>query len=97
MDGNLLLGLWPWVLLLGFMYLLLIRPQQKREKERKEMLSRLKVGDAVVTIGGIHGSIRALRDEQVHLEIADDITIIVSKMAIAGSQQEAESEIEEAS
>ncbi len=78
-----MIGLWPWLLLLGLIYFMMIRPQQKREKERREMLSSLRVGDEVVTIGGIHGRITALREDVITIEVADEMEMKFSKMAVA--------------
>ena len=88
MGENAILGLWPWLLLLGLMYFLLIRPQQKRERDRQKMLGELRVGDAVVTIGGIYGVITALREDEIHLEVADGLTITMTRGAVAGPQRQ---------
>ena len=64
-------------------YFLLIRPQQKRQKELQEMIHNLQHGDMVVTTGGIHGKIVALTDQIVTLEIADKVRIKVSRGNIA--------------
>ncbi len=82
--GDLLMAMWPWLLILALMYLLFIRPQQKREKEREEMLRSLEVGDQVITIGGIHGTIRTLSDNSLTLEVAEDVVLKMSRDAIAG-------------
>ncbi|MFW5896964.1 MAG: preprotein translocase subunit YajC [Bacillota bacterium] len=89
-TGNVLLSLWPWLLLLGLIYFMMIRPQQKREKERREMLSSLRVGDDVVTIGGLHGRITALRENIINLEIAEDLEVTFSKMAVAAKVDDEE-------
>lgn len=56
-------------------YFLLIRPQQKRQREHQAMLSRLKKGDKVVTAGGIVGTITGLTDAQIEIQIADKVRI----------------------
>lgn len=63
-------------------YFLLLRPQQQRTKEHQKLVSELKVGDKVVTIGGIYGTVKALTEETVSLEIANNIRITVSREAI---------------
>ena len=70
-------------------YFLLIRPQQKRQKELQEMINNLQHGDMVVTTGGIHGKIAALTDQIVTLEIADKVRIKVSRANIAAVTQTA--------
>ena len=58
----------PLILLIVIFYFMLIRPQRKRDKETKAMLEALKVGDKVVTIGGICGKISKIKDEFVFIE-----------------------------
>ncbi len=89
---NPILGFLPWLVILGLIYFMMIRPQQQRDRERQEMLDQLSTGDEVVTIGGIHGTIRALREEEVTLEVADDILLTMNKNAVAGLQSEYEAE-----
>ncbi len=67
----------------GIFYFLLIRPQQKKQKELKEMLANLTHGDVVVTSGGIHGKIAAMTGDVVTLEVADKVRIKVSRSFIA--------------
>lgn len=61
----------PLLLTFGIFYFLLVRPQQRQTKERKEMLKALKKGDEVVTAGGLHGKIMGITDKLVTLEVAD--------------------------
>ena len=58
----------PLILIIVLMYFMMIRPQRKREKETREMLNKLKVGDKVTTIGGIKGKIYAIKDNTVVIE-----------------------------
>ena len=74
----------PIVLMLLIFYFLLYRPQKKARQERDAMLSSLKVGSRVITIGGIYGTITALTDEIVHLRIADKVEIEVARGSISG-------------
>ena len=60
------------VAMFAIFYFLLIRPNTKREKERREMLSSLSKGDSVVTAGGIHGTIVGLDEKSVVLRVSDD-------------------------
>jgi preprotein translocase subunit YajC len=64
-------------------YFLIIRPQNKRQKETKAMLERLKKGDRVATIGGIRGTITALKDDTVVLKVDDNTKIQFSRSAIS--------------
>ncbi len=79
-----LIGFLPIVLIFIVFYLLLIRPQQKKQKEHQIMLDHLKKGDAVITNGGLYGKITSLSDQILTLEIADKVQVRVSRGAIAG-------------
>lgn len=58
----------PLILIIVLMYFMMIRPQRKREKETREMLNKLKVGDKVTTIGGIKGKVYVIKDNTVVIE-----------------------------
>jgi len=79
------LGLMPIILVMVIFYFLLIRPQQKRAKQHKEMLSALKRGDKIVTNGGLTGTIiKAVDDsETIEVEIAKDVKVNVVRTMIA--------------
>jgi len=64
-------------------YLMILRPQIKRQKEHQKMLSELKKGDRVVTTAGIHGTVTDIEDSVVVLQIADNTRIRLEKSAIA--------------
>ena len=64
-------------------YFLIIRPQNKKQKETKKMLEALKKGDRVVTIGGIHGSIQSIKDDTVVLKIDANTKLTFSRSAIS--------------
>jgi len=79
-----LVSLLPFVLIIGVFYLLLIRPNQKRQQQWQEMLGKLKTGDKITTSGGIRGTILAIKDDTIQLRVApDNIRIEVVKSAIA--------------
>lgn len=71
------------VVMIAVFYFLLIRPQQKRAKERNTMISALKKGDHVVTIGGMHGTISDMDDETVTLRVSETTRIKFERSAIA--------------
>ena len=77
----------PLIIIFAIFYFILIRPQQQRQKKHKEMLESLKVGDKVVTIGGIYGVIRDIKGDVFTLEISKDIKINTTRNAI-GSKRE---------
>jgi len=74
----------PLVLIFVIFYFLLIRPQQKKQKEHRQMIESLKKGDKVITTGGIYGTIEYLSQSTVTLKVADNVKIKVSRGAIAG-------------
>lgn len=73
----------PLILVFLIFYLLLIRPQQKKVKEQREMIARLKKNDDVMTSGGIYGKVVALSDTVVTLEVAPNVRIRVARPQIA--------------
>ena len=74
----------PIALMLLIFYFLLYRPQKRAQKEREEMLSSLKVGSRVITIGGIYGTIVSLSDDIIVLKIADKVEIEIARGSING-------------
>nr|ADM95052.1 preprotein translocase subunit YajC [uncultured Atribacterota bacterium] len=77
----------PLIIIFAIFYFILIRPQQQRQKKHKEMLDSLKVGDKVITIGGIFGIIREIKGDVFTLEISKDVKINTTRNAI-GSRRE---------
>lgn len=65
---NMIVTFLPIVLVIVLLYFMMIRPQRKREKETKEMIDAMKVGDKIVTIGGICGKVVKIKDEFVFIE-----------------------------
>ena len=82
-QGGGLMTLAPILLMIVVFYFLLIRPQQKKEKERRKMISSLKNGDKVLTVGGIYGVVSSIKDEEVIvLKISNSTNIEVARSAI---------------
>jgi preprotein translocase subunit YajC len=86
------LGMMPLLLLFfGIMYLVLILPQQRRQKKWQQMINDLKTGDRITTQGGIRGSIIALKDDAVHLRVPpDNLRLEVAKSSIVSVQRDEE-------
>lgn len=82
-------GLIPLLLMFVVFYFILIRPQQKQAKKLQDFIKGLKMGDRVVTSGGLHGTVTGLTDTTVTLEIAEKVRVKVTRSAIGGSSQEA--------
>ncbi len=73
----------PMLLILVVFYFMLIRPQKKKDKQVKEMLNNLKVGDRICTIGGIYGTVSGLRDDTVYLKVGDqDTPMVIARWAV---------------
>lgn len=72
------------LLIIGVFYLLLIRPQQKRQRELQETIAQLKAGDRIVTNGGIIGTITTVRDTSFLIRSADKSILEISRTAVAG-------------
>jgi preprotein translocase subunit YajC len=72
----------PLLGMLAIFYFLLIRPQQKRQKEMQKMISAIKKGDKVVTASGLIGSVAGLRDDIVIVKLADNVKVEMLKNAI---------------
>lgn len=79
----------PMIAIFAIMYFLIIRPQNKRQKELATRVSTLKTGDKVVTTGGIHGIVANVKEgATLSLKIADNVKIEVDKSAIASVEKE---------
>jgi preprotein translocase subunit YajC len=74
----------PLILIFVIFYFLLIRPQTKRAKEHKKMVSELKAGDEVVTSGGVLGRITEVSEQFIKVEVADGVVLKVQRQTIAG-------------
>ena len=83
-PANFILSMGPMILIFVIMYLLLIRPQQKKAKEHREMVNRLKAGDKVITSGGIYGTVTGAKDKTLMVAIADNVEVEVSRTSVAG-------------
>jgi preprotein translocase subunit YajC len=83
-------GLMPFLLIIIVFYFLLIRPQQKRQRQLQETISSLRIGDRVVTTGGILGVITTVRDSSFIIRSADKTMIEIARSAIADIDREPE-------
>ncbi|HEY1383432.1 MAG TPA: preprotein translocase subunit YajC [Dongiaceae bacterium] len=82
-GGDMLMTLAPMVLIFVVFWFLLIRPQQKKAKEHRAVVSALKRGDRVVTSGGIYGQVTHVADDHLMVEIAEGVKIKVLRDAIS--------------
>jgi preprotein translocase subunit YajC len=81
----------PLIIIFAIFYFLLIRPQQRKAKQHKQVLATLKKGDRVVSSGGLHGVITGLSDDVVTMEISPKVRVKVSRGSIAGAIGKTES------
>jgi preprotein translocase subunit YajC len=82
-PGGDLMAFLPMIAIFVVFYFLLIRPQQKRSKEQREMIANLQKGDEVVTAGGVVGRVSKLTEQYASVEIAPNVEVNVQRSAIA--------------
>jgi preprotein translocase subunit YajC len=80
-------SIWSMALMLGsivaIFYFMIIRPQQKRTKERNALLESIKKGDKIITAGGIHGTVVGLEEKTVLIQIADNVKVKMEKSSVS--------------
>ena len=80
-------SIWPMIIFLavifGLMYLVLIRPQRKRQKEHQQLVEELRRGDRVITAGGIYGEIESVSEDSVIIKVESGVTMRVAKGSVA--------------
>jgi preprotein translocase subunit YajC len=82
-TGDIFTTLIPFALIIAIFYFLIIRPQNKKQKETQRMLSALKKGDKIVTIGGIHGVIQSVKEASVVVKVDENTKLEFSRSAIS--------------
>ena len=88
-GSSLLVQFVPLVLVVGIFYFIILLPMKRKQQKVQEFLDNLKVGDRVVTTGGMYGQVTRLGEQSVQLQIADKIRIEVAKASIGGYQGKA--------
>jgi preprotein translocase subunit YajC len=91
-GGSAFLQFVPFIAIIGIFYFLIIRPQNKKQKETQRMLGALKKGDRVVTIGGIHGVIQSVKDQSIILKVDDNVRLEFNRSAISSVESVAKEE-----
>lgn len=79
-------------LFFALLYFMMIRPQQKQQKKRREMLNSLKKGDKILTVGGIYGVIKNIKDDKIVVEVSHGINITFTKNAVGQVIEEEDEE-----
>ncbi|MDR1024913.1 MAG: preprotein translocase subunit YajC [Treponema sp.] len=88
-GGAAFLQFLPFIAIIAIFYFLIIRPQNKKQKETQRMLEALKKGDKVITVGGIHGIIQNVRDHSVVLKVDDNVRLEFNRSAISSVESAA--------
>jgi preprotein translocase subunit YajC len=83
------------LLLLAALWLLLIRPAQRRNKAQQQLLSAVDVGDEIVTAGGLYGTVTGVEDDEVRVQIAPTVEVRIARRAIAGIVSDKDEDEEE--
>ncbi len=87
-QGSPLASFLPLIVLVGVFWFLIMRPQQRRAREHKEMTSNVKQGDRVVAAGGIVGTVRRVDDDTLSLQVADNVVIKVDRGSVSKRLQQ---------
>jgi preprotein translocase subunit YajC len=82
-GGSMTTSLVTFALVIGIFYFLIIRPQNKKQKDTQAMINAMKKGDKVATIGGIRGTVQSVKDETVIIKVDDDTKLEFNKSAVS--------------
>ena len=85
-GANPLIQMLPFALVLAIFYFVIMLPMKQKQKKVQQFLQSLKVGDRVITSGGIHGLITKINDDTLQLQVAQNVRLEVSRSAIVGYQ-----------
>ena len=89
-EGSLISTLIMFALIIGIFYFMILRPQQKRQKERQKMLEAVKKGDKVVTAGGLHGTVAGIDEKTILLQVSDNVKLKFDRSAVGAVVREGE-------
>ena len=96
-GGGTIMSFLPLVAIIAIFYFLILRPQNKKQKETQKMLSAIRKGDRVVTICGIHGIIQSVKDSTVIVKVDDNVKLEFNRAAISSVSSQARDDREEKS
>ncbi|MGA9115450.1 MAG: preprotein translocase subunit YajC [Bacteroidota bacterium] len=91
-QGGLISTLIMFGLIIGIFYFMIIRPQQKRQKEREKLLGAIKKGDRIVTAGGLHGTIAGVEEKTILLQVAENVKLKLDRTAVTSIVRESGTE-----
>jgi preprotein translocase subunit YajC len=89
-EGSLISTLIMFTLIIAIFYFMILRPQQKRQKDRQKMLDAVKKGDKVVTSGGMHGTVAGIDEKSILVQVAENVKLKFDRTAIAAVVREGE-------
>jgi preprotein translocase subunit YajC len=92
-EGSLVSTLIMFAVIIGIFYFMILRPQQKRAKERQKMLDAVKKGDKVITASGVHGTVAGLDEKTLLLQVAENVKIKYERSAIGSIVREGETSV----
>jgi preprotein translocase subunit YajC len=84
-----------FALIIGIFYFLILRPQQKRQKDRQKLLDAIKKGDKIITSGGLHGTVAGVDDKTLLVQVADNVKLKFDRAAVSMIVKEGEPEQKE--
>ena len=96
-GGNPIMSFLPLIAIIAIFYFLILRPQRKKQQETQKMLTALKKGDRVVTIGGVHGIIQSVKETTLIVKVDENVKLEFNRSAIASVSSQAREEREEKS
>jgi len=82
-EGGFVSTLLMFGLIIGIFYFLILRPQQKRQKERQKLLDAVKKGDKIITSGGLHGTVAGIDDKTLLVQVADNVKLKFDRSAVS--------------
>jgi preprotein translocase subunit YajC len=96
-GGSMISTLVMFSLIIFIFYFMIIRPQQKRAKERQSLLDSVKKGDKVITVGGVHGTVVGVEEKTLLIQVADDVKLKYEKSAISSIDRPSEEKVRKTS
>lgn len=80
----------PFVLILGIFYVIVVLPQQRRQRKLQDMIDSLKKGDRIITSGGIYGTVVGVKDDRIEVRVAENVKVEMSRNAVTALQNPGE-------
>lgn len=92
-GGGIFSTLIMFAVIIGIFYFLIIRPQQKRQKDRQKLLDSVQKGDKVITVGGVHGIVEGVEDKTLLIKIADNVKVKFERSSISSVDGRGDKEV----